>query len=89
MIGCFCILLFHQPYLPREELLHHPLLDGVRFVATLLQRGNLGIYVREDGGDGTLFTIVIWDKEAKLPNLFRIRRGKCTALFKSLPTFSA
>ncbi len=35
----------HQPHAPREQLLHHALLDGAGFVATLLQRGNLGIHV--------------------------------------------
>ena len=46
---------FKQPHPSREQLLYHALLDGAGFVATLLQCSDLGIHVRENGGNGDLF----------------------------------
>jgi hypothetical protein len=38
-----------------EQLLHHALFDGGRFVAAGLEGADFGIHVGEDGGDGALF----------------------------------
>ena len=38
-----------------EELLHHTLLDGAGLVEAVFQRGDLGVHVGEDGGNGLLF----------------------------------
>ena len=44
-----------QPDGTGEELLHHTLLDRAGLVEAALQRGDLGVHVGEEGGDGLLF----------------------------------
>ena len=69
---------FNQPHPSREQLLHHPLFDGAGFVPTLLQRGDLGVHVGEDGGDGVLLITRFWNLEssrvAELNSLTRLYR---------------
>ena len=47
----------HQPHPPRQQLLHHPLLDQPRLGQLRLQRLDRGVHVAEDGGDGSLFNL--------------------------------
>ena len=47
-------LRFHQPDSTGEELLHHALLDCAGLVAASFKRGDLGVHVGEDRGDGVL-----------------------------------
>ena len=44
-----------QPDPSGEEFLHHTLLELVGFGQLGFQRGDLGVHVGEDGGDGGLF----------------------------------
>ena len=46
-----------QSRFTRQQLLHHALLHGLRLVELFFQRGDVGIHVGEDGGDGGLFLI--------------------------------
>ena len=49
-----------EPRPPREQLLHHPLLERLGLLATLRERGELGVHLGEDAGDGGLF---VWLRE--------------------------
>ena len=66
--------------------MHHPLLDGTGLVPASLQRGDLGVHVGEDDGDGGLLIFVARNTETELLYLFRVRGSKCTTLLESLPT---
>jgi len=49
------IIYSYQPYLTREQIMHHALLDVAGFSQLGFQSGDFGIHVGEDGGDGGLF----------------------------------
>jgi hypothetical protein len=49
--------------------LHHRLLEVAGLVAAGLQHGELGVHVREDGGDGALFGFVGWVANRQLAKL--------------------
>ena len=47
-------LLIHQPYLPREQLLHHSLLYLLVLCFLLFERRDFVVHRGEDGGNGGL-----------------------------------
>ena len=46
----------YQPNPPGQQRLHHGLLDLARFGELGFERGEFGVHVGEDGGDGGLLS---------------------------------
>ena len=50
----------YQPDAPGQQNLHHALLKRTGLVAAGCQGGEFGVHVGEDGGDGGLFSRIVW-----------------------------